>query len=472
MRRIEPEPAATFWECKNGDGQWLPSWVFSRWAARNSQQLLSEDSGESGDCPECGGALEQSLAGKGLTYQISRCGRCSGIWLAADQVAAMESKTLAEELDAIFGTIARRLEEKNRPPTGSPERVLTTDESEEFNQISQKKPFFDISSGLQEYLKGYGRACELPPIYDELSDFSAAFPCMDAEGIDTLWQTVGYDPVRWRELSAHLSRIYSQLKTGDPTLIEHLRIERIDYCDFGNSKPFRVRVVNEFNDNYDHFYVKVPDASRVYGLELEHILSPNAINYLVHDHTLIEEHIAGIPGDVFVRDHISKRRFNQVRVAKEFVKFSQRCFIRLLGDMRSYNYVVDITPDFEETQFRVRAIDFDQQSYEGDLTIYDPKHYKENAAVRDLCADLLNEPTMNQYILEERTLIGRRAGAERARLDAMFACMCVDELSTPDRISKLAHGLDVFHSTNLFSAAKTMGDLVKTNIEVCLAKTD
>jgi hypothetical protein len=58
--------------------------------------------------------------------------------------------------------------------------------------------------------------------------------------------------------------------------------------DFGNSKPFRVRIINRLNDNYDHFYVKIADASRVYGLELEHILSPNRINYLTDDNTLIE----------------------------------------------------------------------------------------------------------------------------------------------------------------------------------------
>jgi hypothetical protein len=36
----------------------------------------------------------------------------------------------------------------------------------------------------------------------------------------------------------------------------------------------------------------------IYGLELEHILSPDKINFLVYNDTL-EEHIMGIPGDVF-----------------------------------------------------------------------------------------------------------------------------------------------------------------------------
>ena len=53
---------------------------------------------------------------------------------------------------------------------------------------------------------------------------------------------------------------------------------------------------------------------------------------------------------------------NMIRFAKEFVKFNERCFVRLLGDMRSYNFVVNVIPDVEDFQYRVRAIDFDQQS--------------------------------------------------------------------------------------------------------------
>ena len=60
-------------------------------------------------------------------------------------------------------------------------------------------------------------------------------------------------------------------------------------------------VKNKVNGNYDHFYVKVADASRIYGLELEHLLTHNPINFLYYQNTLIEEHIDGIPGDVFLQ---------------------------------------------------------------------------------------------------------------------------------------------------------------------------
>ena len=97
---------------------------------------------------------------------------------------------------------------------------------------------------------------------------------------------------------------------------------------------------------------------------------------------MIEEHIPGIPGDVFITDHLQDPNINVIRLAKEFVKFNERCFVQLLGDMRSYNYVVNIIPDIEDFQYRIRAIDFDQQSYEGRKNLYLPQFYKENIAFK------------------------------------------------------------------------------------------
>ena len=94
-------------------------------------------------------------------------------------------------------------------------------------------------------------------------------------------------------------------------------VDRIDFGDFGNSKPFRIRVTNLFNDNSDYFYVKQADASRIYGLELEHILSPNRINYMVKGNTLIEEHIAGVPGDIFSERWLENKEIKPIRIANE-----------------------------------------------------------------------------------------------------------------------------------------------------------
>ena len=41
---------------------------------------------------------------------------------------------------------------------------------------------------------------------------------------------------------------------GDRSVMQHLYIDRIDFCAFGNSAPFRIRIVNAFNDNPDQRY--------------------------------------------------------------------------------------------------------------------------------------------------------------------------------------------------------------------------
>ena len=337
--------------------------------------------------------------------------------------------------------------------------------------ILKKKAYYPVYAGLWDYLSEYGRTFQFPSIYEDLRRFSELYPLYDSEGNDTLWKCCRYEDSIREALGAQLSQIYSLLKTGDTRVVDHLELQRVDYCEFGNSLPFRIRIVNQFNDNYDNFYVKVADASRIYGLELEHILSPNRINYLANGTTLIEEHIAGIPGDSFIRDYFDREETNLVRIAKEFVKFNERCFIRLLGDMRSYNYVVDITPDFEEVQYRVRAIDFDQQSYEGNKQMYLPQFFRENQPVVELCTSLLNYPTMNQYRDEERTLISRRAHASRLRLNRFWDALEPDVISTEEKILSLRDDLNEFHETDVFTDCETMGQLVRTNVEYSLSQS-
>ncbi|GAB3197653.1 hypothetical protein ABID22_000802 [Pontibacter aydingkolensis] len=337
--------------------------------------------------------------------------------------------------------------------------------------ISKKKLFYSISKGLRKYLHNYDRETQLPVKYEDLLHYSDAFPYYDKQGHDTLWESVMFDQQAQQELNRGLTMIYALLKTdGDMSVMEHLYVSRIDYCTFGNSNPFRVQIMNQLNDNYDYFYVKKADASRVYGLELEHILSPNRINYLVDGDSLIEEHIAGIPGDAFIKDYLNRKSANKVRIAKEFVKFNERCFIRLLGDMRSYNYVIDVTPDFEDEQYRVRPIDFDQQSYEGKKTMYLPQFFKDNNVIVELVLTLLKPDVVKQYQNEERTLIFRRLKSARYRLKDLIDCMRQDTISTPEKIEQLKQELAEHHNSKEFLKCKCMGDLVRLNLKTILVK--
>lgn len=335
--------------------------------------------------------------------------------------------------------------------------------------ISKKKPFYPVKKKLSKYLIDFDRQQEIPIKYEDLLQSKGSFPLEDLNGNDTLWETLMYDPIAWEEINEHLTYMYLMLKMeGDTTAMPHLKVDRIDYCTFGNSKPFRVRIINQFNDNYDYFYVKKVDASRIYGLELEHILSPNRINYLVDEDTLIEEHISGIPGDQFIKYDLTRDTLNKVRLAKEFIKFNERCFVKLLGDMRSYNYVIDVTPDFDAEQYRVRAIDFDQQCYEGNKKMYLSQFFVENYPIVQFCIDTMNAETTYQYQLEERTLMKKRYHSSEKKMKKLLSCMKSDTISTPEKLQQLKEELNAHHNTSSFSICKNMGEVLSNQMEIML----
>jgi hypothetical protein len=329
-----------------------------------------------------------------------------------------------------------------------------------------KKPGFPVNEGLRAYLRRYRRDTDLPVTYERLRGYHEAIPLTDADGRPTLWDTVVYEPAEMSLLNEDLKQIYALLKVaGESSLIEHLYIDRIDFCTFGNSMPFRIRIVNAFNDNPDYFYIKRADASRVYGLELEHLLSPNRLNFLVSGTTLVEEHIGGIPGDVFIRNWLTSGELQPIRVAKELIKFNERCFVRLLGDMRAYNFVCVITPDFEGAQFRIRAMDFDQQSYQGRKNFYLPQFFKENAPLVAFCSRHLHPRTALQYRREEDVIMLQRMNLAADRLGLLLAEMSRDPIAPPEKVHELRASLAEHYHRADYLRCESMGSLIRENLE-------
>jgi hypothetical protein len=337
---------------------------------------------------------------------------------------------------------------------------------------SKKKPIYPVNASLRNYLMRYGREVKLPVAYEDLLRFVYTTPLKDKEGNETAWEKASYDMREWEFLREGLVQIYAILKTeGDFSFVSHLDVARIDFCAFGNSQPFRIRIINKYNDNYDHYYIKRADASRVYGLELEHLLSPNRITFFTSMQTLIEEHIPGIPGDDFITHYLHQPTTNKVRFAKEFVKFNERCFVRLLGDMRSYNFVVDITPDIEDIQYRIRAIDFDQQCYEGKKNLYLPQFFKENYPFVETVLKTLNKESIEQYQAEERTNVVFRLASSRYRIKELLDIMSHDEISKTEKIEQLRLELANHFHQIAFVTAKTMGQVLKTHLKQTLRKS-
>jgi hypothetical protein len=350
--------------------------------------------------------------------------------------------------------------------------IKTSDDTFTTDKPSKKKPIFSVSDPLRSYLRQYGREVSLPATYKDLTQFTYTVPIKTKDGKDSSWEKALYDTKEFDFLRENLIKNYAILKTkGDLSFINQLDVAGIDFCYFGNSQPFRIRIVNRYNENYDHYYIKQADASRIFGLELEHLLSPNRITYYTNKETLMEEHIPGIPGDIFINDYLYKSDTNQIRLAKEFVKFNERCFTHLLGDMRSYNFVVSMTPDVADFQYRIRAIDFDQQSYEGRKNLYLPQFFKENKPFVDIVMKHLNKQSIEQYQAEEKTLMAFRLSAAKYRMKELLDIMSSAQISSFEKINQLREALAEHFNQPSFLKCTTMGQLVKTQLKQELRKS-
>jgi len=312
---------------------------------------------------------------------------------------------------------------------------------------------------------------ELPVTFDDLSRYSGTTPYYNKDGEDTLWETLLYGPADRAQLFEGLVLTYAYLKVvGDTRVVKHLVADRVDLCTWGNTYPYRVRILNTLNDNHDYFYVKKADASRLYGLELEHMLSPHRIDFLTDGETVVEQHVAGVPGERFIESYLQDSRLNAVRLAKEFVKFNERCLVRLLGDMHAGNYVVDVTPDLDDISYTLRAMDFDQQSYDGRLRVYLPQYYRENNPIVYLGMECMTPETSTQYRKEECSLIGNRAELSRKRLGRLLEAMQRSPLAPRENVVRLREELGNHWKTNVFGNCESMGALVGASIELVLAK--
>lgn len=328
--------------------------------------------------------------------------------------------------------------------------------------MSKKKPAYPVNKDLDGYLDHYSRKIEIPIFYEDLLRFSGSVVVYDNNDEDTLWIRVYYSEFDRKEIDDSLKKVYSILHSdGSSNIHQYLNVDAVDFCTFGNSKPFRIKIRNILNDNFTYFYIKRTDASRIYGLELEHMLSPYNLNFLVYKDTLIEEHIAGIPGDEFIKNMLPKcSEPEKAQLAKEFVKFNERCMIRLLGDMRSYNYVIVPTHDFDHVVYKIRAIDFDQQCFEGKLKIYRPQFFKENNQMVDLVRSKLLRDSVDQYKLEERSMVAKRILSSGNRIKKLRAICKNDTISTVENINQLKEQISVLTSDINFNKCNTMGEVL------------
>jgi len=138
--------------------------------------------------------------------------------------------------------------------------------------------------------------------------------------------------------------------------------------------------------------------------------------------------------------------------------------------VRQYDFVVNVTPDIEDYQYKLRAIDFDQQSYEGRKNLYLPQFYKDNLPFVQNTLAHLDKESILQYQTEERTLMASRVAIARYRLMQLFNIMCKDEISTPEKVDQLKNELAEYFKNDRYLECHSMGEIVKTNLKQNLRK--
>jgi hypothetical protein len=128
--------------------------------------------------------------------------------------------------------------------------------------------------------------------------------------------------------------------------------------------------------------------------------------------------------------------------------------------MRAYNYVVIPTHDFDQVVYKIRPIDFDQQSFEGKLSVYRPQFFKENKALMDLVRTKLNYNSINQYKIEERSIVARRIISSENRLIRLVTIMQGETLTPPENLERLSQEIFKFTKDKSFKQSKSMGDIM------------
>ena len=105
------------------------------------------------------------------------------------------------------------------------------------------------------------------------------------------------------------------------------------------------------------------------------------------------------------------------------LKLGETGSLAFLRETPAVNYVVDITPDFEEVQYRQ----------------------------------------------EERSQTARRIQAESRRYTALLSTMRKTPIAPQDHVEQLATELDAYHECKDFTGATSMADLVVRHLQRLLA---
>jgi hypothetical protein len=130
--------------------------------------------------------------------------------------------------------------------------------------------------------------------------------------------------------------------------------------------------------------------------------------------------------------------------------------------MHSSNFVIEIIPDFDEIHYRIRAIDFDQQSYEGHRAIYMPQYFKQNNPIINLGIKRMEPELEIQYQREERSLIANRLQSKISGppIRNLVKAMVHDTIAPYENVVSLRKDLAQLYNDKEFLSCNNMGEIL------------
>ena len=117
---------------------------------------------------------------------------------------------------------------------------------------------------------------------------------------------------------------------------------------------------------------------------------------------------------------------------------------------------------FDHVVYRIRAIDFDQQSFEGNLKVYNLQFLKENFKMVEMVGKRLQNSSIEQYKIEERSYIAKRMISSPDRIQHIVRCMKHDAISFPHHIERLKKDLIGYVGDVEFKKCQNMGEILET----------
>lgn len=202
------------------------------------------------------------------------------------------------------------------------------------------------------YFGEQGRIASLPSYEQFRDEFDEQEP-LDKE--DPVAELV---PIRERNVQNLVARIASFLWGREVDHTEFLKKNpRIDaeVILYADNEPIRVSA-GVPGRNFT-FYVKPFDEQRMFGLELERLLSNPNYNFVVGSPSIIEEEVPGIEAEEFEK---GRHIWGLPEYVKQLVALDTRCRAMLLGDMHGQNYLVrgvQNDPKSNQAGYEVLTID-------------------------------------------------------------------------------------------------------------------